>query len=87
MMAKATDIKGNIKFGRFSHIQNVFPFSDGLVDCADSNCCGHPSCTESIMCVFLADPVDVLLRKPPPSVSASFFQVNSLFSTYGIYFT
>jgi hypothetical protein len=26
------------------------------------------------MCVFLADPVDVLLRKPPPSVSATFFQ-------------
>lgn len=26
------------------------------------------------MCVYLADPVEVLLRKPPPSVSASFFQ-------------
>ena len=26
------------------------------------------------MCVYLADPVEVLLRKPPPSASASFFQ-------------
>ncbi len=50
------------------------PFADGLVDCADSSCCSHPSCSENIMCVFLGDPVDVLLRKPPPSVSASFFQ-------------
>ena len=24
------------------------------------------------MCMYLADPVDVLLRKPPPTVSASF---------------
>ena len=26
------------------------------------------------MCVYFADPVDVLLRKPPPAASASFFQ-------------
>ena len=36
--------------------------SDGLVDCGDSNCCEHPACRESIMCVYFADPVDVLLR-------------------------
>ena len=24
------------------------------------------------MCMYLADPVDVLLRKPPPTVAASF---------------
>ena len=28
----------------------------------------------NIMCVYFADPVDVLLRKPPPAASASFFQ-------------
>ena len=44
------------------------------MDCADSQCCSHPSCSDSIMCVFLADPSSVLLRKPPPAVSASFLQ-------------
>ena len=47
--------------------------SDGLVDCGDSNCCSHPACKENIMCVYFADPVDVLLRKPPPPPSAGFF--------------
>ena len=47
--------------------------SDGLVDCGDSNCCSHPACRENIMCVYFADPVDVLLRKPPPPPSAGFF--------------
>ena len=46
--------------------------SDGLIDCGDSKCCSHPSCKNNIMCMYLADPVDVLLRKPPPTVSASF---------------
>ena len=32
------------------------------MDCGDSNCCEHPACRESIMCVYFADPVDVLLR-------------------------
>ncbi len=27
-----------------------------------------------MMCVYLADPAEVLLRKPPPAVAASFFQ-------------
>lgn len=26
------------------------------------------------MCVYLSDPSEVLLRKPPPAVHASFFQ-------------
>ena len=46
--------------------------SDGLTDCGDSKCCSHPSCKNNIMCMYLADPVDVLLRKPPPTVAASF---------------
>jgi len=53
---------------------NFDSFADGLTDCADSRCCSHPSCQGSIMCVFLADPVEVLLRRPPPSVDASFYQ-------------
>ena len=47
-------------------------FSDGLTDCGDSKCGSHPSCKNNIMCMYLADPVDVLLRKPPPTVAASF---------------
>ena len=50
----------------------LFFVADGLTDCGDSKCCSHPSCKNSIMCMYLADPVDVLLRKPPPTVAASF---------------
>ena len=46
--------------------------SDGLTDCEDSKCCSHPSCTKGMLCMYLADPVDVLLRKSPPTVAASF---------------
>ena len=64
-----------VRLRKFRHlILNFLDFPDGLTDCADSNCCSQPSCQENIMCVYFADPVDVLLRKPPPSVSASFFQ-------------
>ena len=49
-----------------------FFFVDGLTDCGDSKCCSHPSCQNDIMCMYLADPVDVLLRKPPPIVTSSF---------------
>ncbi len=47
-------------------------FSDGLTDCADSRCCSNPACKEDIMCTYLADPVEVLLRKTPPTVASSF---------------
>lgn len=43
-----------------------------MVDCADSACCSHPSCASSLMCVFLSEPSEVLLRKSPPPPSASF---------------
>ena len=49
-------------------------FADGLTDCSDSKCCSHDSCKKSIMCLYLADPVEVLLRKPPPTVTASFLK-------------
>ena len=55
------------------NVSDKFDVSDGLVDCGDSNCCSHPACRENIMCVYFADPVDVLLRKPPPPPSAGFF--------------
>ena len=58
-------------YSRFCHLY-IFVISDGLIDCGDSKCCSHPSCKNNIMCMYLADPVDVLLRKPPPTVSASF---------------
>lgn len=47
---------------------------DGMTDCSDSECCNSPSCAEHIMCLASNDPLDVLLRKQPPSVTASFYQ-------------
>ncbi|KAG5682597.1 hypothetical protein PVAND_011940 [Polypedilum vanderplanki] len=47
---------------------------DGMIDCSDSECCSHSVCSEHIMCLSSNEPVDVLLRKQPPSVTASFFQ-------------
>ena len=45
-----------------------------MTDCSDSECCTHSSCTDHIMCLSSNDPVEVLLRKQPPSVTASFYQ-------------
>ncbi|XP_033329180.2 teneurin-a transmembrane protein isoform X3 [Megalopta genalis] len=47
---------------------------DGMVDCSDSECCSHAACAAHIMCLTSNNPVDVLLRKQPPSVMASFYQ-------------
>lgn len=47
---------------------------DGMTDCSDSECCLHLVCKDHIMCISSNDPVDVLLRKQPPSVTASFYQ-------------
>ncbi|XP_018334333.1 teneurin-a isoform X2 [Agrilus planipennis] len=47
---------------------------DGMADCFDSECCSHASCADHIMCLASNDPVEVLLRKQPPSVTASFYQ-------------
>ncbi|KAH0999482.1 hypothetical protein HUJ04_001366 [Dendroctonus ponderosae] len=47
---------------------------NGMVDCSDSECCSHPGCSDHIMCISSNDPVEVLLRKQPPSVTASFYQ-------------
>ncbi|XP_055616662.1 teneurin-a isoform X3 [Toxorhynchites rutilus septentrionalis] len=53
---------------------NIDNDNDGMTDCSDSECCTHPICTEHIMCLASNDPVEVLLRKQPPSVTASFYQ-------------
>ncbi|XP_051159641.1 teneurin-a isoform X4 [Leptopilina boulardi] len=47
---------------------------DGMIDCSDSECCSHEACADHIMCLASNDPVEVLLRKQPPSVTASFYQ-------------
>ncbi|XP_033216143.1 teneurin-a [Belonocnema kinseyi] len=47
---------------------------DGMIDCSDSECCSHEACSDHIMCLASNDPVEVLLRKQPPSVTASFYQ-------------
>ncbi|KFM82736.1 Teneurin-1, partial [Stegodyphus mimosarum] len=48
--------------------------ADGLVDCADSECCNKGQCQDSLMCMSSPDPLDILLRKQPPAVTASFYQ-------------
>ncbi|XP_052873882.1 teneurin-a [Anopheles cruzii] len=53
---------------------NIDNDNDGMTDCSDSECCVHSSCAEHIMCLASNDPVEVLLRKQPPSVTASFYQ-------------
>ncbi|XP_062564710.1 teneurin-m isoform X2 [Armigeres subalbatus] len=47
---------------------------DGLVDCEDPECCGSHSCKTSQLCVSAPKPIDVLLRKQPPAITASFFE-------------
>ncbi|KAF8782814.1 Teneurin-m like protein [Argiope bruennichi] len=47
---------------------------DGLVDCADSECCLDKACENNPLCFSAVDPLDILLRKQPPAVTASFFQ-------------
>ncbi|XP_067120237.1 teneurin-m-like isoform X3 [Centruroides vittatus] len=48
--------------------------NDGLVDCADSECCNDKACENNPLCFSATDPLDILLRKQPPAVTASFFQ-------------
>ncbi|XP_054706826.1 teneurin-m-like [Uloborus diversus] len=48
--------------------------NDGLVDCADSECCMSGKCENHSLCQNAADPLDILLRKQPPAITASFFE-------------
>ncbi|KAK2581810.1 hypothetical protein KPH14_002280 [Odynerus spinipes] len=47
---------------------------DGLIDCADPECCSNHLCRSSQLCVSAPQPIDILLRKQPPAVTASFFE-------------
>lgn len=49
---------------------------DGLTDCADSDCCSNPSCTDHLMCLASADPAEIATRKPIVSAggASSFYQ-------------
>ncbi|XP_034237605.1 teneurin-a-like [Thrips palmi] len=48
--------------------------NDGMMDCSDSECCLSEICLSHIMCLSSKNPVEVLLRKQPPLVTASFYQ-------------
>jgi len=47
--------------------------TDGLVDCTDPDCCRHAACDDSRHCPTVPDPLDILLRKEPPSSTSSFY--------------
>ncbi|KAJ8911461.1 hypothetical protein NQ315_013565 [Exocentrus adspersus] len=47
---------------------------DGLVDCEDPECCSNHVCRSGQLCVSSPKPIDVLLRKQPPAITASFFE-------------
>ncbi|XP_048266118.1 teneurin-m isoform X3 [Bombus terrestris] len=47
---------------------------DGLIDCADPECCSNHICRSSQLCVSAPKPIDILLRKQPPAITASFFE-------------
>ena len=49
----------------------VFP--DGLYDCLDPDCCMDAECADSDYCNTAPDPMEILLRKQPPSNTASFY--------------
>ncbi len=47
--------------------------SDGLLDCQDPDCCMSIVCKDSVHCLASPDPMEILLRKQPPSTTASFY--------------
>ncbi|XP_048526396.1 teneurin-m-like isoform X2 [Dendroctonus ponderosae] len=47
---------------------------DGLSDCEDPECCSSAPCKSSQLCVSSPKPIDILLRKQPPAITASFFE-------------
>jgi len=46
---------------------------DGLVDCNDDDCCRQRICVDSARCRTVPDPLDIVLRKQPPSSTSSFY--------------
>ncbi|GFR19463.1 teneurin-m [Trichonephila clavata] len=53
---------------------NIDNDNDGLIDCSDSECCLAEKCRNHTLCQKSADPLDILLRKQPPAITASFFE-------------
>lgn len=51
-----------------------FIILDGLMDCEDPECCSNHLCRSSQLCVAAPKPIDILLRKQPPAITASFFE-------------
>lgn len=49
-------------------------FTDGLRDCMDPDCCSSSECTDNMYCRASPDPAEILLRKQPPSTTASFYE-------------
>ncbi|CAB3368884.1 Hypothetical predicted protein [Cloeon dipterum] len=47
---------------------------DGLIDCEDPECCGNHVCRSNQLCESAPKPIDILLRKQPPAITASFFE-------------
>lgn len=47
---------------------------DGLTDCEDPECCSQAACSTHQLCVSAPKPIDILLRKQPPAITASFFE-------------
>ncbi|XP_052130021.1 teneurin-m isoform X7 [Frankliniella occidentalis] len=47
---------------------------DNLIDCQDPECCTNPQCRSSQLCITSPKPIDILLRKQPPAITASFFE-------------
>ena len=50
-----------------------FSISDGMTDCLDPDCCTTVNCKDAFQCSTTHDPMEILLRKQPPSNTASFF--------------
>jgi teneurin len=44
------------------------------MDCEDPECCLNHLCRSSQHCVSSPKPIDILLRKQPPAITASFFE-------------
>ena len=66
-----------IVIGKYSNNNiemSCFVQTDGLTDCEDPECCDNPVCQKSQLCHTVPRPIDILLRKQPPSLTASFFE-------------
>lgn len=48
--------------------------TDGLTDCEDPECCSQASCVTNQLCVSSPKPIDILLRKQPPAITATFYE-------------